>query len=233
MLSKLSLKYKIILPVMLVVTVVIAGMALILYRMTEESLLRKGASTAEVVRMSVENAMLARKTAEEVMEKEMLGQATLVSYLTEKKIGYEDLTALSRKAGIDELWISDDKGKVVLTNAGPQVDFSFAADPKGQAYAFMDLITGKRSSVAQGRRSAAWTGRCTSTPGSEAGHPLRRVSSKSAERREADEARERDRRQAADRPDEEPAGSGCAALGGGGSGWNRPLRQRGFLEGTG
>lgn len=144
-----SVKYKIIWPMLIVFTVVIVGMALIIYQMTLQSVRNKGFTTIEITKIGIENAFLARQTAEEVMENEMYGQAVLISYLVEQGITYEAASELLKEADIDEIWVTDENGQVILTNAGPDVDFNFAADPNGQAYEFMSLIDGTQSRIAQ------------------------------------------------------------------------------------
>lgn len=144
-----SIKYKIIWPVLIVICLVSAAMGWINYRETADSLERQGFATLEVTTIGIENAVFARKTAEEVMEKEMTGQATLVSYLVERGLSYGQISELAKRAGIDEIWVTDGRGETVLTNAGPDVAFNFAADPQQQAYEFMDLISLKRDAVAQ------------------------------------------------------------------------------------
>src|SRR5690606_1957857 len=52
-------------------------------------------------------------------------------------------------SGLDEVWITDDKGQTRLTNMAPEVDFNFGADPEGQAYEFMDILSGKAKEVSQ------------------------------------------------------------------------------------
>jgi methyl-accepting chemotaxis protein len=144
-----SIKYKIIWPVLIVICLVSAAMGLINYRETADSVQRKGYATLEVAIIGIENALYARKTAEEVMEKEMIGQAVLVSYLVERGLNYEQASGLAKRAGLDEIWVTDSAGQAILTNSGPDVKFDYAADPKQQAYEFMDLIAKKRETVVQ------------------------------------------------------------------------------------
>lgn len=147
--SASSIKYKIIWPVLIVICLVSATMGWINYRETADSIQRKGFATLEVAMIGIENALYARKTAEEVMEKEMIGQAALISYLAERGLNYEQISALAKRAGIDDIWVTDGKGETVLTNAGPDVKFNFAADPKQQAYEFMELISKTKETVVQ------------------------------------------------------------------------------------
>ncbi|PWK16489.1 methyl-accepting chemotaxis protein [Tumebacillus permanentifrigoris] len=147
--GKLSIKWKLILPSLLVMTLVVACIAFLIYKETEKSLERQGLALTETVRMGMENAIVARATTEQVLEKEMIGQASMLSLLAAKGTTYEELAALSKRSGIDEFWITDEKGYTKLTNMAPKVDFNFGADANSQAYAFMDLVTQKRDVVTQ------------------------------------------------------------------------------------
>ena len=150
-----SIKHKIIWPLMVVLFVVSVGTATITYQQTAESLHEKGFTTLETARIGIENAIIARKTTESVMEKEMVGQAALLSYMYDKiPMNYKQAVEIAERAGIDEFWITNAQGQLVLTNAGEKIDFNFGGDPKNQAYEFMDLITGKQKIVTQPARAA-------------------------------------------------------------------------------
>ncbi|WP_198299638.1 methyl-accepting chemotaxis protein [Tumebacillus avium] len=149
MFGKMSIKYKIIWPMLLVMTIVMGLMSYWIYDRTADSLQRQGFAMTETVRMGIENALVARQTAEEVMEREMIGQAVLLSNLVEKGTSYAELAELAKRSGLDEFWVTDGTGKTVLTNMAPQVEFDFGQDQQAQAYEFMDLITGKRDMVTQ------------------------------------------------------------------------------------
>ncbi|MBC9784037.1 methyl-accepting chemotaxis protein [Heliobacterium chlorum] len=144
-----SLKHKIIWPIMIVFGVVIVAMATFIYNQTARNLHMQGLAMTETVRLGIENATAARKITEEVLEKEMVGQASILSLLLSKGTNYEQLVELSKRSGIDEFWVTDSQGQVQLTSTGTNVNFNFGSDPKGQAYEFMDLISGKRQVVAQ------------------------------------------------------------------------------------
>ncbi len=149
MFQRNSLKWKIIWPTVVVITLVLVGMASYIYKQTANSLQLQGLAITETVRLSIENALTARKTVEEVLEKEMIGQASMASLLIKKGTSYSELVELAKKSGIDEFWISDANGCVELTSVAPDVDFDYSADPNGQAYEFMNLITGKNKVIAQ------------------------------------------------------------------------------------
>ncbi|NGZ77372.1 methyl-accepting chemotaxis protein [Saccharibacillus alkalitolerans] len=145
-----SMKMKMILPLVIVMALVSSAIAGVAYKLTEDSLLRKENTTLITAKIGLENALIAQKTAEDVMEQEMIGQSVLLSYLYDRgSLDYATVKALVQKAGIDEVWISDEQGKLALTNFGEKVDFDFGADPKAQAYEFMKLITGGETSVSQ------------------------------------------------------------------------------------
>lgn len=130
---------------MVILALVSAGTAWVTYRSTESSLQQKGVTTLITAKIGIENALIARKAAEDVMETEMKGQAVLASYVIDKGMpSFAQIGELAKRSGIDEIWITNDKGQVLLTNNGPNVDFNFGADPKSQAYEFMDLTNGKK-----------------------------------------------------------------------------------------
>lgn len=150
MLISKSIKYKIIWPVVVVVMATIIALSVVVYQLAADSIHEKGRTTAKLAAIGLENALIARQTTESVMETEMYGQATLVAYLVEKGLlTYQTAVELSKRSGIDEFWVTDDKGQVSVTNLGQNIDFNFGTDPKAQAYEFMDLINGKRDRVAQ------------------------------------------------------------------------------------
>ncbi len=143
------MKSKIIIPILTLILLITAGMNTMIYYYTSNSILQKGYTTTETIRLGVENALIARKTAEEVMEREMIGQAVMASYMVEQGLTFAELTEIAQKADIDEFWITDETGQVTLTNAGEDIDFNFGADPKEQAYEFLDLLNGNQEVVTQ------------------------------------------------------------------------------------
>lgn len=147
--GKVSIKYKIIISTMLIVASIMIATSVIIYIQNAKALERQGLALTESIRIGMENALKARMTAEQILNEEMIGQATIVSLLQEKGTSYDELKELAARSGLDEFWITDEKGKTILTNMAPTVDFSFAADPQGQAYEFIDLLSGKRKEVSQ------------------------------------------------------------------------------------
>ncbi|BAU27039.1 methyl-accepting chemotaxis protein [Aneurinibacillus soli] len=144
-----TLRFKIIVPITILTALVIICISTLVYNQTASTLESQGRATAELTRISFENALTARKTAEDIMNKEMIGQATMTSLLMKKGTNFNEITDLAKRAGIDEFWITDATGKTVLTNVGPAVHLDFSAEPGSQAYAFMDLISGKQKEMSQ------------------------------------------------------------------------------------
>ncbi|WLR52947.1 methyl-accepting chemotaxis protein [Bacillus tianshenii] len=144
-----SMKWKVVWPILLVMAIIITIMAAIIYWYTANHLEKQGAGMTETARFAVENAIKARNYSEQILEKEMIGQSVMLALLVEKGTNYDELVALSKRSGIDEFWLTDEKGNTTLTNMAPKVDFNFGSDPNGQAYEFMDLIEGKREVVTQ------------------------------------------------------------------------------------
>lgn len=147
--SKLGLTHKVVILTMLIVAIVMTSTTGVIYFQNAEALERQGMALTESVRIGMENALTARATAEEILDQEMLGQAHIISLLHAKGTSYEELKQLAERSGLDEFWITDEKGKTILTNMAPAVDFSFGDDPEGQAYEFMSLLSGKSEEVSQ------------------------------------------------------------------------------------
>jgi methyl-accepting chemotaxis protein len=145
-----SMKYRTIIPIILIVVVLMSATMFFVYRQVDRSVHDKGLTTVEVMRIAMESALTSRKTAEEVMEREMLGQAVLTSYILQSSpLNYTQIKALAERAGIDEFWITNASGQVTLTNAGENIDFNFGANPQEQAYEFMQLLNGSKQAITQ------------------------------------------------------------------------------------
>ncbi|UJF35004.1 HAMP domain-containing protein [Paenibacillus hexagrammi] len=146
----ISIRAKIVIPIIIMIAFLMSATAYYLYVKVEESSNQKGLATVEAVRIGLESALTARKTAEEVMEHEMQGQAVLAAYMMDtQKLTFPLITELAKRSGIDEFWITDASGKVTLTNAGEKIDFSFGSDPNSQAYEFTELLKGKDKVISQ------------------------------------------------------------------------------------
>lgn len=146
---RLGLTHKVILLTMLIITVVLTSTTSVIYVQNAKALERQGLALTEAVRVGMENAVTARQTAEVILDKEMIGQSYIISLLHSKGTSYDELKQLAEVSGLDEFWITDDKGQTILTNMSPTVDFNFGDDPEGQAYEFMDILSGKTKEVSQ------------------------------------------------------------------------------------
>ncbi|MFC0212676.1 methyl-accepting chemotaxis protein [Paenibacillus chartarius] len=145
-----SIKSKAAFPILIIVSIIMGAVSYWTYQLVDQTITMKGRTTVEVIRIAIEDALTARQTAEAVMEREMIGQSYLASYIIkDRKLKYADVKQLAERSGIDEFWFADKNGKLTLTNAGENIDFHFGADPKAQAYEFMQLLTGEKKSVAQ------------------------------------------------------------------------------------
>ncbi|USK69669.1 methyl-accepting chemotaxis protein [Peribacillus asahii] len=145
----ISIKWKILLPIILSLIVVFGGFSFFLTKQVEQSLAQKGEVIVSTIQLNIENSIISREKAESILEQEMIGQAVMTASLFEKGTSYEELVELSEKSGIDEFWITDQHGNTILTNMAKKVNFNFSSDPDGQAYEFMKLISGEESVVTQ------------------------------------------------------------------------------------
>ncbi|MFJ8257941.1 methyl-accepting chemotaxis protein [Peribacillus asahii] len=145
----ISIKWKILLPIILSLIVVFGGFSFFLTKQVEQSLTQKGEAIVSTIQLNIENSIISREKAESILEQEMIGQAVMTASLFEKGTSYEELIKLSEKSGIDEFWVTDQHGNTILTNMAKKVDFNFSSDPDGQAYEFMKLISGKESVITQ------------------------------------------------------------------------------------
>ncbi|USK84564.1 methyl-accepting chemotaxis protein [Peribacillus asahii] len=145
----ISIKWKILLPIILSLIVVFGGFSFFLTKQVEQSLTQKGEAIVSTIQLNIEDSIISREKAESILEQEMIGQAVMTASLFEKGTSYEELVELSEKSGIGEFWITDQHGNTILTNMAKKVDFNFSSDPNGQAYEFMKLISGEESVVTQ------------------------------------------------------------------------------------
>lgn len=143
------MKWKILAPILISVTVIIAVFAGFIYKMTDNSISSQGEALVESIKLGLEGAILSREVSEQIMEDEMVAQAVLVSWIVENGGTYKDLSALASKAKIDEIWSTDAKGNTTETSIQQEVDFNFGSEPGGQAYEYMKLISGEESVVTQ------------------------------------------------------------------------------------
>lgn len=144
-----SIRWKIIVPILFFLAAVFIFMALFLSNQMEKTLVQKGETTVSSIQIGLENALISRQTAEKILEKEMVGQASMLALLYDKGTDYKELEKLSENSGIDEFWVTNAQGSTILTNMAPSVDFNFGSDPNGQAYEFMKLAVGEAKVVTQ------------------------------------------------------------------------------------
>lgn len=144
-----SMKWKMLLEIMGIVVFIIAAFSIYVYQATYKSEKSNGEAIANSIVMGLEGAIQSREKAEEIMEKEMIAESVMASYIIDKGATYEDLRAIAERGGIDEIWSTDDKGNTTVTSVAPTVDFNFGADPNGQAAEYMQLLDGRAKEIVQ------------------------------------------------------------------------------------
>ncbi|WP_342544206.1 methyl-accepting chemotaxis protein [Lysinibacillus sp. FSL K6-4013] len=144
-----SMKWKMLLEIMGIVVFIIAAFSIYVYQATYKSEKSNGEAIANSIVMGLEGAIQSREKAEEIMEKEMIAESVMASYIIDKGATYEDLRAIAERGGIDEIWSTDNKGNTTVTSVAPTVDFNFGADPNGQAAEYMQLLDGRAKEIVQ------------------------------------------------------------------------------------
>ena len=144
-----SMKWKMMLPILASVILIISAFSAFIYYKTDESIEKQGTALVESIKLGLEGAILSREVSEDIMEDEMIAESVLISWILENGGTYQDLNALAERGGIDEIWSTDAAGNTTVTSIAETVDFSFAADQNGQAYEYMKLITGEETAIAQ------------------------------------------------------------------------------------
>ncbi len=143
------MKWKMLLEIMGIVVFIIAAFSIYVYQATYKSEKSNGEAIANSIVMGLEGAIQSREKAEEIMEKEMIAESVMASYIIDKGATYEDLRAIAERGGIDEIWSTDNKGNTTVTSVAPTVDFNFGADPNGQAAEYMQLLDGRAKEIVQ------------------------------------------------------------------------------------
>lgn len=143
------MKWKMLLEIMGIVVFIITAFSIYIYQATYKSAKNNGEAIANSIVMGMEGAIQSREKAEEIMEKEMIAESVMASYIIDKGATYEDLKAIAERGGIDEIWSTDDKGNTTVTSVAPTVDFNFGADPNGQAAEYMQLLDGRAKEIVQ------------------------------------------------------------------------------------
>lgn len=144
-----SMKWKMMLEIMAIVVLIIGAFSVYIFQATYKSVKSNGEALASSIVMGMEGAIQSRAKAEEIMEKEMIAESVMASYIIDKGATYEDLKAIAQRGGIDEIWSTDDKGNTAVTSVAPYIDFNFGSDPNGQAAEYMQLLDGRATSIVQ------------------------------------------------------------------------------------
>ena len=144
-----SMKWKMMLEIMAIVVLVIGAFSVYIFQATYKSVKSNGDALVSSIVMGMEGAIHSRVKAEEMMEKEMIAQSVMASYIIDKGATYEDLRAIAERGGIDEIWSTDDKGNTAVTSVAPVIDFNFGSDPNGQAAEYMQLLDGRATTIIQ------------------------------------------------------------------------------------
>ena len=144
-----SMKWKMMFPILIGIVLLIGAFATYIYRVTENSIHQQGEALVESIKLGLEGAILSREASETIMEEEMVAQSVLVSWIIENGGTYTDLKALAERGGMDEIWSTDDQGNTTITSIAPTVDFSFASEPDGQAYEYMQLLKNPNEAITQ------------------------------------------------------------------------------------
>ena len=144
-----SMKWKMMLEIMMIVVFIIGAFSVYIFLATSKSIKSNGEALVDSIAMGMEGAIHSRAKTEEIMEKEMIGQSVMASYIINKGATYEDLKAIAERGGIDEIWSTDDQGNTGVTSVAPTIDFNFGSDPNGQAAEYMQLLDGQKTEIVQ------------------------------------------------------------------------------------
>lgn len=144
-----SLKWKMLVPIMTAVIVIIGAFALFIYTAAEKSVRANGEALVSSIALGMDATLYSREKAEGIMEQEMLSQSVMASYILAQGATHKELKTLAERAGIDEIWSTDNKGNTTVTSIAPNIDFNFGGDPAGQAAVYMKLIDGKEQQIVQ------------------------------------------------------------------------------------
>lgn len=89
-----TVRAKIMAPITLIVVLIIAIFSLFIYTMTNNSIKQNGEALVQSVSLGLNNALTARDVAENIMEREMIGQSVMASYIINQGGTYEELKKL-------------------------------------------------------------------------------------------------------------------------------------------
>ncbi|MDE5413612.1 hybrid sensor histidine kinase/response regulator [Alkalihalobacterium chitinilyticum] len=142
-------KKKLYFNVIIVACFIIVIVAILIYSQAANKYYQHGNELTKTVAMSIANGKLARTTAEEILEMEMLAQSYLLALLVAKGVSRDELLEIQERSHIDEFWVTDDKGNTVLTNYASEIEFNFGNAPDSQAYEFLKLLSGEHNEIVQ------------------------------------------------------------------------------------
>ncbi|MFJ7405535.1 MULTISPECIES: methyl-accepting chemotaxis protein [unclassified Lysinibacillus] len=144
-----SMKWKMMLEIMVIVVLIISAFSFYIFQATYKTVKNNGDALASSIVMGMEGAIQSRAKAEEIMEKEMIAESVMASYIIDKGATYADLKAIAERGGIDEIWSTDEKGNTTVTSVAPSINFNFGSDPHGQAAEYMQLLDGRATEIVQ------------------------------------------------------------------------------------
>lgn len=144
-----SMKWKMMLEIMIIVVLIIGAFSVYIFQATYKSVKNNGEALVDSIAIGMEGAIHSKVKTEEIMEKEMIAQSVMASYIINEGATYEDLQAIAKRGGMDEIWSTDDKGNTGVTSVAPTIDFNFGSDPNGQAVEYMQLLDGNTKEIVQ------------------------------------------------------------------------------------
>ncbi|MFJ7952649.1 methyl-accepting chemotaxis protein [Lysinibacillus sp. NPDC096418] len=144
-----SMKWRMMLEIMVIVILIIGAFSVYIFQATYKSEKSNGEALVNSIAMGMEGAIHSMAKSEEIMEKEMIAESVMASYIINKGATYEDLKEIAERSGMDEIWSTDDKGNTGVTSIAPSIDFNFGSDPNGQAAEYMQLLEGSTKEIVQ------------------------------------------------------------------------------------
>lgn len=144
-----SMKWRMMLEIMVIVVLIIGAFSVYIFQATYKSEKSNGEALVNSIAMGMEGAIHSMAKTEEIMEKEMIAESVMASYIINKGATYEDLKEIAVRGGMDEIWSTDDKGNTGVTSVAPFIDFNFGSDQNGQAAEYMQLLEGNTKEIVQ------------------------------------------------------------------------------------
>ena len=78
-----SMKWKMMLPILASVILIISAFSSFIYYKTDESIEKQGTALVESIKLGLEGAILSREVSENIMEEEMIAESVLISWILE------------------------------------------------------------------------------------------------------------------------------------------------------